>query len=313
MSNKIVQDKSLIKDVNTKTCYPCKEGSSKELCRPFPSSNSDVKCKEQCKEQCRDQYNASSYYYDKDGTKHCYCGKTKSSCEQMANVKVCDNNSDEQCELKEGLFKEKYVNEISNQKECQDECKKILNSDGLYCKDNMKCICKNPNSDSNFEKLIENYTEATNQKFSCDPQQYGKCIFDRSGKYDNIQECEKNYDKDCKGKFKFSCDPNNPGQCMFNRSGKYDNPKECEKNYYKDCLSPQKYGKCLPGEQLYCKDGNPIKTKDPNFPSSYFDFSKKDFLGQDTNTNQDKLTAFCGCDNGVLKEYKQSLISNAVT
>ena len=139
----IKNDPTLIKDVNDKECYTCEEGSNFKVCRPFPSADSDLKCKE----QCQYQYNASAYYYDKHGTKHCYCGNAKAACNQMANVKDCDEKSSEACGLKEGtVIGNQYVDKISDQEKCQNDCKKILKSDGLYCKEEMKCVCTDPKS-----------------------------------------------------------------------------------------------------------------------------------------------------------------------
>ena len=244
MFNKIIQDPSLIKNIDTETCYPCEEGSKQKICRPNSSTEKTEKTEKKCKEECREKYNSSAYYYDKGGTKFCYCGNTKTRCEQLANVKACTENEKKSCKLKKGSV-------IKNQKGCQDECKKILNSDGLYCKEDMNnsiCVCTNPGP------LIENYKEAVT--------------------------------------------------------------KEVKENSLKDSLKDSKSlssssssssSKCLPGDSLRCPNGDNVKTKDDDVPSSYLNFSNADFLLEDSNTNPYKLNAFCGCDKDILKAYNDNI------
>lgn len=219
----IKKDPSLIKNINNTQCYTCEEGSNFKVCRPFPSATNDLKCKE----QCQHQYNASAYYYDKYGTKHCYCGNAKADCKQMANIKICDEKSGtngESCSLKEGtVIGNNYVNEIDQQEKCQSECKKILKSDGLYCKEEMKCVCTDP------KPLIESYEDVPISK-------------------------KASYCPDTPSNFK-------------------------------------------------CDNGSNVVTNESSdFPKSYLDPNKY-FLGGDSNDNKNKKTAFCGCDQEVVKKY----------
>jgi hypothetical protein len=141
----ILPDSSLIKNINNDACNVCQEGSSYNVCMVPPEAlvNTDLKCNT----KCSDQYNAKSYFYDKDGTKRCYCGKTKVSCEQVASIsKPCDGNGSDICVLRPGAYIGGVtVPETVNTNDvCKIECKKILQSDGLYCSDSNKCICTNP-------------------------------------------------------------------------------------------------------------------------------------------------------------------------
>ena len=75
---KIPKNSDLIKNINNNACNVCQTGSAYNVCK-VPLT--DKKTDEKCEKSCSSTYNASSYYYDKDGTKRCYCGKTKISCE----------------------------------------------------------------------------------------------------------------------------------------------------------------------------------------------------------------------------------------
>ena len=141
----IQPDPSLIKNIKNNACNVCQEGSSYNVCMVPPESlvNNNLKCNT----KCSDQYNAISYFYDKDGTKRCYCGKTKVSCEQASSVsKICDGNQTDMCILQAS----DYINgitvpdNVNTDDVCKIECKKILKSDGLYCSDTNKCFCTNP-------------------------------------------------------------------------------------------------------------------------------------------------------------------------
>lgn len=150
MSNKEISkfSKKQKNDINNKACYTCAPGASFELCRTFPSARDGTECKKQCK----DNYGASSYYYDKKGTRYCYCGNTKASCDQYDHLTedkdACNELSKDECMLIPGSIikgadgKKDVVSEITNDGKCQEECNRILRSDGLYCPD--KCICTDP-------------------------------------------------------------------------------------------------------------------------------------------------------------------------
>ena len=141
----IQPDPSLIKNINKEACNVCQEGSSYNVCMVPPEAL--VNTNHKCKTKCSDQYNSVSYFYDKDGTQRCYCGKTKISCEQASSINnPCDGNGRDMCVLRPNdLIGNTTVSDnVNNNDMCKLECKNILQSDGLYCYDSNKCICTNP-------------------------------------------------------------------------------------------------------------------------------------------------------------------------
>lgn len=168
----IKRDPTIKAKINKEACYTCTPGASFELCRPFPSAPND----KQCADQCKDQYNATSYFYDKNGTKYCYCGKTKASCEQYdyltSQDNACNDKSNKECVLVSGsIINEQAVPEVTNEATCISTCNKILKSDGLYC-DN-KCICTDPSIGPVPKDVIADLTKeygikcATDGVYSC--------------------------------------------------------------------------------------------------------------------------------------------------
>ena len=141
---KIPNKPDLIKNINNNACNVCQTGSAYNVCKdPLP----DTKTDEKCEKSCSSKYNASSYYYDKDGTKRCYCGKTKISCEIAGRTTyVCDGKKNDMCVLSpnDSINNITVNKDVNNNFMCKEECKKILKTDGLYCKEQNKCICINP-------------------------------------------------------------------------------------------------------------------------------------------------------------------------
>lgn len=156
-----------INSINTEVCNACEPETETKLCRAHYTGIDNDVGGEKCEEQCSTNYNADSYYYDKNGTKRCYCGNTKAKCtkynELGSELNFCDFNSKYECILRKGkevigADGEKHlVNEIiNNEEKCQKECNKILRSDGLYCSN--QCICTNPSFDAidkKDSKIIE--------------------------------------------------------------------------------------------------------------------------------------------------------------
>ena len=141
---KIPKNSDLIQNINNNACNVCQTGSAYNVCK---DPLTDTKTDEKCEKSCSSTYNASSYYYDKDGTKRCYCGKTKISCEIAGRTTyVCDGKKNDMCLLNpnSSINNITVSKDVNNNSMCKEECKKILKTDGLYCKENNKCICINP-------------------------------------------------------------------------------------------------------------------------------------------------------------------------
>ena len=164
-SNGIKQDPQIKNKINKEACYDCKPGISSDLCKTFPSTIDN----EECLKACRDQYGAKTYFYDKDqkgkGTLQCYCGQTKADCDiSKYATEACTKNSKKECILVPGTIinDEQVPRDITSDKQCRDECNKILRADGLYC-DN-KCVCTNPSIspvDPDEIKKIEKHIRST--------------------------------------------------------------------------------------------------------------------------------------------------------
>ena len=141
------RDPLLINSIENKVCKLCTTGVH-NICLINPISNTDTANTEsECKSNCA-RFNSESYYfYDKNGTKRCYCGKTKISCDAVSQL--CDGSQTEMCWLKQQTVIDRNTvsNDVSiSTNVCNEECKKILQSDGLLLKCNgiNKCVCIDP-------------------------------------------------------------------------------------------------------------------------------------------------------------------------
>lgn len=148
-----ILDKTLVNNINKEACYPCQTNQNLDICIDTNQSASASDCQTKCK-----GYNSETYYYyDENGTKRCYCGKTKLSCDNFSSLtNVCTGQGNESCILNPiDLVNNLTVSEaVKNPGVCQEECKRILNADGLYCPGTStggsisasKCVCINPPS-----------------------------------------------------------------------------------------------------------------------------------------------------------------------
>lgn len=155
---KIPSDENL---PNKKMCQTCVDGNEFETCRPNPRKGDN---EEDCKEQCQNQFNAESYYFDKNGSKRCYCGKTKAICEQYKYVDDCKDGINKACKLISYMtVNDIFSSEITSEN-CKEKCKDIMkSSNSIYCDD--KCVCiEETNSSDKVEKyknydIVENFSK----------------------------------------------------------------------------------------------------------------------------------------------------------